>query len=209
MTQVPPDLFDDDELDGRVASAVRRIALDGFRALWSGRAVPIAELVADDAGVLDDAVGHLRARGRIELSEDGRLIGVHGLAHRPTAHRIEHRAGVVNTWCALDAIGIPAALAIDARAVTRCPACGADLTVTITGGEPNSPSEAVLWYPETTGRHLVDDFCSAANLFCSRLHLEQWTGERPGNGTVMTTAEVAELGRAGWADAAAGGRGGW
>ncbi|MEW6473995.1 MAG: organomercurial lyase [Actinomycetota bacterium] len=202
MTEAALDLFDDGDLDGSVADAVRRIALHGFRALWSGRMVLIGELVPGDPTVLRQAVDHLRTRGRIELSGDGRLIAVHGLAQRPTSHRIEHDGGVVNTWCALDAVGIPAALGIDARAITRCPACGTELTVVLIGGEPQPVPDAVLWYPETTARHLVEDFCSGANLFCSLAHLEQWVDGRPGPGAVMTTPEVAELGRAGWADAA-------
>ncbi|MCA1843482.1 MAG: alkylmercury lyase family protein [Actinobacteria bacterium] len=201
MTQTPPDLFDDSELDGPVAEAVRRIALDGFRALWTGQGPPIAALVPD-ATVLGAAVEHLQARGRIELSGDGRLVAVHGLVRRPTRHRIEHHGGVVNTWCALDAIGIPAALGIDASAVTSCPTCGTDLTVMIAAGEPAALPDAVLWFPESTYRHLVDDFCSGANLFCSLPHLEAWTDGQPGSGTGRTLSEVGELGRACWGDAA-------
>jgi hypothetical protein len=99
----------------------------------------------------------------------------------------------------LDAIGIPAALAIDARAVTRCPACGADLMVTLTGGEPGPLPGAVLWYPEVRCGHLVDDFCAGANLFCSLDHLEHWVGD-PAAGTVMTIDEIAAAGRDIWAD---------
>jgi hypothetical protein len=90
------DLFDDAELDGPVAQAVRRIAVAGFRALWSGRRVTLAELVGSDATVTE-AADHLRARGRIELSDDGHLVAVHGLVHRPTRHRIEHAGDVVPT----------------------------------------------------------------------------------------------------------------
>jgi hypothetical protein len=193
------DLFDDEELDGPMAQAVRRIAVAGFQALWSGRSVTLAELLAGDAAGLTEAADHLRAGGRLELSDDGHLVAVHGLTRRSTRHRIEHAGGVVNTWCALDAVGIPAALAIDARALTQCPTCGAALAVTLTRGEPQALPGAVLWYPEVRGDHLVDDFCAGANLFCSHDHLEQWVGPRAAAGTVMTIEQVAELGREGWA----------
>jgi alkylmercury lyase len=124
---------------------------------------------------------------------------VHGLTRRSTRHRIEHDGGIVNTWCALDAIGIPAALAIDARALTQCPTCGVALAVTLIRGEPQALPSAVLWYPEVRCDHLVDDFCAGANLFCSLDHLERWVGGRPGAGTVMTIDEVAELGKEAWA----------
>jgi hypothetical protein len=199
VTPALVNLFDDAELDGPVARAVRRIAVGGFHALWADRPVAMTELV-DDPAVLAEAVDHLRKRGRIELADDGRLIAVHGLARRATPHRIEHRHTVVHTWCALDAIGIPAALALDACAVTRCPACGAALTVAFTGGVPQPVSGAGLWYPEVHYEHLVDDFCARANLFCSLDHLHRSAGGSTGAGTVMTIEEVAELGRELWAD---------
>lgn len=151
MMQPAIDLFDVGNLNGPAAETVRRIAIAGFHALWRGRTPMLAELVGADRGLLDEAIGHLRARGRIELSEDGHVLAVHGLSHRTTGHRIEHDGGGVNTWCALDAIGIPAALAIDACALTQCPTCGRQLAVTLVGGEPEPLPGAVLWYPETVG----------------------------------------------------------
>jgi alkylmercury lyase len=202
MTQPALNLFDDAALDPDVAQAVRRLAIGGFHALWAGRGVAPSELVDGDVTVVAAAVDHLRAGGRIELSDDGHVIAIHGLARRPTRHRIEHHGGVVHTWCALDAIGIPAALAIDARAVTRCPTCGAELTVTLTRGEPGPLPGAVLWYPEARCGHLVDDFCTSANLFCSLDHLQHRVGDPDSGGTVMTIDEVAATGRDIWADVA-------
>ena len=200
MTQPALNLFDDAALDPDVAQAVRRLAIGGFHVLWAGRDVAPSDLVDGDVTVVTAAVDHLRAGGRIELSDDGHVIAVHGLARRPTRHRIEHHGGVVHTWCALDAIGIPAALAINARAVTRCPTCGAELTVTLTRGEPGPLPEVVLWYPEARCGHLVDDFCTGANLFCSLDHLQHWVGNPDSGGTVMTIDEVAAAGRDIWAD---------
>jgi hypothetical protein len=203
MTEPALDLFDDADLDGPVAEAVRRLAITGFHALWWGYTLTLAELSAGDTPAFIAAADHLRARGRIELSDDGRVIAIHGLSRRPTRHRIEHDGGFVNTWCALDAIGIPAALAIDARALTQCPTCGRELSVTLIRGEPQPLPEVVLRYPENRRGHLIDDFCSGANLFCSVDHLEQWLGDHPTAERVMTIDEVAELGRESWAEAAA------
>lgn len=198
-----PDLFDVEHLGAGMAQIVRRIAIAGFHALWEGRAPMLAELAAGaDSATLDEAVARLREGGRIEVASDGRLLAVHGLTRRPTRHRIEHRGGSVNTWCALDAIGIPAALGIDAQAMTECPTCNRALVVTVVSGSPAPPAGAVLWYPETTGpwNHLVDEFCSDANLFCDLAHLEDRMGGPTAGGAIMTVAEVAETGRRGWAD---------
>lgn len=198
-----PDLFDDADLSEPVAGAVRSIAIFGFQALWSGRSVTLTDLLGEDGTALTEATEHLRLRGRLELSADGRLIAVHGLCLRPTPHQIEHQNGVVNTWCALDAIGIPAALGIDAWARTACPTCQSPLAVRLAGGEPQPLPGAVLWYPEVACGHLVDDFCSGANLFCTIDHLDRWVGSRQqAGGSVMTIDEVADVGREVWADAA-------
>ena len=197
-----PDLFDVGDLSAEAAITVRRIGIGGFHALWDGYTPTLSELSGADGAALDEAVSHLRAGGRIELTADGHLLAVHGLCRRTTRHRIEHLGGSVNTWCALDAIGIPAALGIDARAVTTCPSCDRELVVTLVEGEPEPLAGAVLWYPETSGswEHLVDQFCSGANLFCSLGHLQDWIGGETGGGAIMGVDEVAEIGREAWAD---------
>lgn len=197
-----PDLFDDADLCEPVARAVRSIAVLGFQALWSGRSVTLTELLGEDGTAVTEATEHLRSRGRIELTTDGHLIAVHGLSRRPTPHQIEHDAAVINTWCALDAIGIPAALGIDAWARTGCPTCQHLLAVRLTANNPQPLPGPVLWYPEVACGHLVEDFCSGANLFCTIEHLQRTVGGRLAAGTVMTVDEVAEVGREVWADAA-------
>jgi alkylmercury lyase len=196
-----PDLYDDTDLSEPVARAVRRIAVLGFAALWAGRSATLAELLGEHGTELNEATEHLRRRGRIELSPDGVLIGVHGLCRRTTPHRIEHKDDVVNTWCAFDAIGIPAALRIDARATTQCPTCKTPLAVRLDAGAPEPVRKFALWYPQSTCGHLVEDFCSDANLFCTTEHLDRWARDTRAVGRVMTIDDAAELGRECWADA--------
>src|SRR5258708_2612146 len=94
--------------------------------------------------------------GRLELDDRGRALGVHGLVMRPTAHRIEHAGGVVHTWCALDAIGIPAALSIEATATTTCATCTAELTVELRNGHAVGEPAYRLWIPAGDCTHLVE-----------------------------------------------------
>ena len=48
--------------------------------------------------------------------------------------------------------------------------------------------------------HVVDQFCSGANLFCNLEHLQDRMGNGTASGAIMTVDEVAEVGREGWAD---------
>lgn len=74
--------------------------------------------------------------------------------------------------------------------------------MTINVGEPDHAGSAVLWYPSGCYDHLVDDFCAAANLFCSRAHLGQWRQAAHPSGHPLTVHEAARYGRDCWHDAA-------
>jgi hypothetical protein len=103
----------------------------------------------------------------------------------------------------LDAIGIPAALAIDATAVTSCPTCDVELRVELREGEPVGTEEPLrLWLPEGRCDHLVEDFCSHANLYCTSEHLAA-TVPKGSPGRIVAVADAAAIGRQTWDDAAA------
>ena len=183
---------------GPVVSATgRQLRVAGFVALWRGERVSVADL-ADDTATVEALVD----AGRLQLDDQGVVVGVHGLAARPTAHRVEHAGGVVHTWCALDAIGIPAALALDAAMVSTCPACGAALRVTLDAGVPADDGVMRLWLPGGQCTHLVEDFCRHANLYCTADHVASKVA--PGTpGWAVTVTDAAGIGRVEWADVSA------
>jgi hypothetical protein len=183
--------------DAGVSATGRHLRVAGFVALWRGERLNVADLTDDMATVEALVLG-----GRLELDDQGVVVGVHGLAARPTPHRIEHAGGVVHTWCALDAIGIPAALALDAAAVTTCPACGAALRVTFDAGVPAGDGDLRLWLPGGECTHLVEDFCRHANLYCTADHVASKVAPRT-PGWAATVADAAGIGRVDWADVAA------
>ena len=176
--------------------AVTQLAVRGFVALWRGEQPAVADLAATS-----EVVETLIRAGRLEIGDRGHLRAVHGLVARPTRHRIEHEGGAIHTWCAFDAIGIPATLAIDATAVTSCPTCGAELRVELHHGDVADPRPLRLWLPNAHCDHLVDDFCAHANLYCDIAHLRATTQQRPGR--TVTVADVLIMGRRSWADVAA------
>jgi alkylmercury lyase len=177
------------------------IATAGFGALWDGRAVRPEDLRPGHARRARRATAELVGRGRAEIDDHGRIVGVHGLTLRQTRHHFVHAGRSHQTWCAFDSIGIPAALAIDAEARTTCPSCDRALRVPIRGGHPE-PSGIALWIPSGTVRHLMVDFCAAADLYCGRDHLEQRIDPARDPGEVLDLASAATLGRAAWADVA-------
>jgi|GEM_PF-6538277 len=188
-------------LDDGLGVLAREVAAAGFAAVWAGRAVRPEELVPRRRRRVRRVTAELVGRGRAEVDEDGRVVGIHGLTLRPSRHGFVHAGRLRQTWCAYDSIGIPAALALDAEVRTTCPACGRPLQVAIRGGQPER-SDAALWLPGGEVRHLMSDFCAAADLFCSRRHLDELVDPAQRPGDVLGLAGAAELGREAWADVA-------
>jgi hypothetical protein len=188
-------------LDHGLSDLAREIATAGFVALWDGRAVRPEELVPRGPRRARREMAGMVKRGRAEVDEGGRVVGVHGLTLRPTRHRFVHAGRTHRTWCAFDAIGIPAALAIDAEAQTTCPSCDQTLNIPIRSGNPEA-SDIALWLPSATVRHLMVDFCAAADLYCRRDHLEQRIDTARAPGEVLDLPSAARFGRDAWADVA-------
>ena len=100
------------------AATVRQAA---FARLRTGTAVSMAQLAAD-TGLpsvrVDAALAALVAIGTATFDEQLCVVAAGGLSLAPTAHQL-HLDGVdLWTWCAFDAIGIPAALGVDATVHT-------------------------------------------------------------------------------------------
>lgn len=181
-------------LQVEVTEAEHQLAVHGFVALWSGQRPHPSDLDVDPA-----IIGTMQQHGRIVLDPAGRITGIHGLSAQPTPHRITHANQLIHTWCALDAIGIPAALRLDAQATTTCPTCGRQLQVTFTNGEPVADGELRLCLPSSPCDHLLNDICVHANLYCNAQHLAD---HAPPAGSALTIPQAAAIGRATWNDAA-------
>jgi hypothetical protein len=186
-------------VDLEITAAEHDLAVRGFVALWHGQRPRPVDLDADPA-----AVDALQQRGLIvidPIDPEGRITGIHGLSTAPTAHRITHADGDVFTWCAFDAIGIPAALGLDAQTRTTCPTCGSDLDVTYAGGQPTAEADLRLWLPTMQCDNVLSAVCAHANLYCDDQHLTATVAD-DAIGTILTVPAAADLGRATWQDAA-------
>lgn len=178
--------------------AVRRLA---FRTLRQGEVASpaaIAESAGLSVGEVDDALQSLASGGQVELDEDGRVVGSAGLTLLPTPHRLTLAGVPLHTWCAIDAIGIPAALGQDALATTSCPRCGRELRIEF-GGRPASEPGFVAWLPTDPCSNVREELCPQANLFCDEEHLRSWrAGSGDPRGEVLSLSQVEALGRESW-----------
>lgn len=78
----------------------------------------------------------LRSLGLIqEDTKSGTVVGAWGLTLVQTPHRINMREGSFYAWCAIDAVGIPAALGESASVVSKCHECGALIRIEVDAGE--------------------------------------------------------------------------
>ncbi|MHB1509320.1 MAG: organomercurial lyase [Acidimicrobiales bacterium] len=156
-----------------------------------------------DADAIDLALRWLHDAGLVERDADDRTVGFAGLTLEPTNHLLVLDGQSLHTWCAIDVVGIPAALSLDAHVTTSCAHCGAQLTVDIDRGEPPSQSSFRGWLPPTDCKNVRAELCPLANLFCSLEHLEQWLdGAGDPSGEAADLARFAELGRQAWGDLA-------
>lgn len=179
--------------------AVRRLA---FRTLRRGEVASpaaIAESAGLSVGEVDDALQSLASGGQVELDEDGRVVGSAGLTLLPTPHRLTLAGVPLHTWCAIDAIGIPAALGQDALATTSCPRCGRELRIEFERGRPASEPGFVAWLPTDPCSNVREELCAQANLFCDEEHLRSWrAGSGDPRGEVLSLSQVEALGRESW-----------
>jgi alkylmercury lyase len=191
---------------GALDRAVTAFQRHAFAALLAGettRITDVAEAAGRDTVGVAKAIAWLQTHGRLERDGDV-LVGAHGLTRRATAHALTIGERRLHTWCAYDAVAIPVALAMTARATTTCPTCGRQLVVDLTDGHLPDDPVPVLWIPLGPCEHVMDDFCVHANLFCTPEHLDTWrhvAGDPLGE--IVTLADVPPLARRAWADVAA------
>lgn len=191
-------------LEGRdeLAVQVRELA---FGLLLHGRApVEVSTLAAHsqtDPALVESTLGALARAGRIDRDEQGRVLGSAGLtlAHGP--HGLEIGGHAFRTWCAFDALGIPAALEADARVETACGVCGRSIGVELQEGKATVVGPALLWLA-AGGADMRADFCTPTVLLCSEAHAHVWAERQAGRGRALGLAAAVAEGARNWASAA-------
>lgn len=100
-------------------------------------------------------------RGLVVVDQgSGRVVGSWGLSSAPTEHRLRIRGRELYTWCAVDAVGVPAGLGEDATVTSHCSHCGAPVSITMIAGQVGraEPAGVHVWVaPVEQARSVVGD----------------------------------------------------
>jgi len=122
-----------------------------FRAILEGAPAAIADLGAASGlpgPVAEGAVRRLLERGTLVM-EDGRITGSRGLSLTETPHRLVLAGRPRYAFCAVDAVGIPVALGVEATVDSRCHHCRRPLHLEIRDGAiTQAPPGLTIWAVE-------------------------------------------------------------
>lgn len=183
----------------------KQVRTAAFRAIYRGIRPTPAQLAGDLGLSIEEvnaAIGSLVQLGLMTLDEAGRVTGSHGISLIPSVHRIVFNVGERFVWCAVDAVGIPAAMGLDAEIESRCFACGHPLTLSIMAGRPYGEASMFLRIGIAVGSRtgkVIENVCPMLNFFCSDRHARQWSNGVVGS-AVLTIEQAAEMSRRAWVD---------
>ncbi len=140
----------------------KAICKAAFRNILDGKAISHGELVRATGLMperVDAILAQLADRGLLVIEpEGGPVIGSWGLSLRPTEHKLLIRGRELYTWCAVDAVGIPAGLGETATVASKCSQCGETVNIEMTDGRVSrvDPTDVQVWVaPSQVGRSVV------------------------------------------------------
>lgn len=169
------------------------------------RPIEIAELAAV-SGLSPQraqrAVDTLAQAGWLDLDEHGRVNGGAGLTLAGEPHGLRVGDASFRTWCAYDALGIPAALGASGEIETACGRCGTPIGLTLRDGAPACQGPEQMWLAEGDGADLRGSFYTPTVLLCGDEHGAEWAEAQGGRGQLLELAEAARRGAVDWAGCA-------
>jgi alkylmercury lyase len=133
--------------------------------------------------------------------DQAHVTGAAGLSLTNGPHRLEIGDASFRTWCAYDALGIPAALHADSEVETACGQCGAPIELRLRHGAPERSGPERLWLA-AGGADLRGSFCAPTVLLCGDEHGAAWATAQGGSGQLLDLAEAARRGAVDWAGCA-------
>ncbi len=156
-----------------------------------------AERSGIEKGRIEEIIESPALRGRIEVDDQGRLLGITGLTITPTPHQIDIEGETRWTWCALDAVGILGALHATGTIHSTDPHSGAAIEITVENGTP--AGDTSLFILDGYGSDNVrQDWCPRVNFFANRDDADNWVAANHLEGKIVTVADVAAGAAAMW-----------
>lgn len=144
-----------------------------------------------------DAVERLAASGHLDRDQSGAVVGAGGLTLGDAPHRLLLRGRDYRTWCAYDAIGIPAALGAEGAISTRCGVCGRAIAVRLPAAADEQRPEP-LWLA-AGGTDMRAEFCTPTVLLYSPEHADAWAERQGRRGRIFDLGQAWRLGAGAWA----------
>ena len=142
-----------DACDARLALAVAHRIAGGARVAWEdlvalARDAGAPSEAGADAGVASGAGAHCdigahsdagdgpqaraeRVAALAERTDDGSIVGIHGLSVEPTAYTLTLPGGRRGTWCALDTVFLPPLLGQEATVAGHCAVTKAPVSLSV------------------------------------------------------------------------------
>jgi hypothetical protein len=127
------------------------VARHAFRGILAGEPVACCDFstaLGLSPAETDAAIERHVGRGTMVV-KDGRVVAARGLSLPPTPHVLDMAGRRLHAFCAVDAVAIPIALALDAAIDSACAGCGARLALRVRDGAvTEAPAEVVIWAAE-------------------------------------------------------------
>ena len=158
----------------RLGPDLGRLLGEAWRRVAEGHPVPVSQLeeVAAELKIPGDNVTTIINR-MSERDGEGNVVGTFGLSQKKHPHQFEVNGHVLSTWCAWDALFLPALLGKTAHVESPCPATKETVRLTITPEKVESyaPRSAAISIvlPKTTksGPESVQEIWGA---LCHHVH---------------------------------------
>ena len=182
-----------------------RLLIRVWRTLAKGRPVSgqqIDQIIAD-LGVNQDEAGEF-LKGVTERDSSDSVVGIFGLSLNDHPHRFTVNGASLTTWCAEDALFLPAMLDQTATVESYSPVTGEKVRLTVGPErvEEVSPADAMVSIvtldPSKVDTSSVEaiygNFCEQIHFFTSREEAERWAADRE-NIDILSVEEGYELGK--------------
>jgi len=182
-----------------------RLLIRVWRTLAKGRPVSgeqIDQMIAD-LGVNQEEAGEF-LKGVTERDSGDSIVGIFGLSLNDHPHRFTVNGASLTTWCAEDALFLPAMLDQRATVESISPVSGEKIRLTVGPEkvEKVSPADAVVSIvtldPSKVDTSSVEaiygNFCEQIHFFASRGEAERWAVDRE-NIDILSVEEGYELGK--------------